>query len=200
MWKVYLSRLPSHPILKVLKVFSYLTEESSEPRGKDRISLPHLSNASVYIISNSCLDTVQLTPVANDSFCCDKCSRIDKLAILGDIFWDNRLTLIPKMIIEFLKYATTCDPHPNSKGGVFVHDPQMCREKEEMAGVKLSFILVAKNGEGSTLSSNIFVRQKPYWNMSYSAIRMKAESFTLKKFDEIFEALKYTNAIKRIET
>ncbi|KAM0329212.1 hypothetical protein ACHAQA_004512 [Verticillium albo-atrum] len=42
-------------------------------------------------------------------------------------------------IIECLKYATTGEQPPNSKGGAFVHDPKLIGEKEVMAQVKLAF-------------------------------------------------------------
>lgn len=47
-------------------------------------------------------------------------------------------------IIECLKYATTGDQPPNTRGGAFVHDPKMANEKEVKAQVKLRF--VAANG------------------------------------------------------
>jgi DNA repair protein RAD50 len=42
-------------------------------------------------------------------------------------------------IIECLKYATTGDLPPNSRGGAFIHDPQLAGEKDVMAQVKLAF-------------------------------------------------------------
>ncbi|KAJ4491459.1 hypothetical protein C8J55DRAFT_421658 [Lentinula edodes] len=48
-------------------------------------------------------------------------------------------------IIECLKYATTGDQPPNSRGGAFVHDPKMANEKEVNAQVKLRFF--AANGQ-----------------------------------------------------
>ncbi|KAI5208886.1 hypothetical protein E4T38_02669 [Aureobasidium subglaciale] len=45
-----------------------------------------------------------------------------------------------KTIIECLKYATTGDQPPNSKGGAFIHDPKLCGEKEVLAQVKISFL------------------------------------------------------------
>lgn len=42
-------------------------------------------------------------------------------------------------IIECLKYATTGDQPPNTRGGAFVHDPKMANEKEVKAQVKLRF-------------------------------------------------------------
>src|SRR6202020_622047 len=51
----------------------------------------------------------------------------------------GRGTNMHKTIIECLKYATTGDLPPNSRGGAFIHDPQLAGEKEVMAQVKLAF-------------------------------------------------------------
>lgn len=91
-------------------------------------------------------------------------SRIDKLSILGVRSFDNirsetiqfhpPLTLIVGLngsgkttIIECLKYATTGDLPPNTKGGAFVHDPKLCGEKEVLAQVKIAF----RSAEGHQL-------------------------------------------------
>lgn len=42
-------------------------------------------------------------------------------------------------IIECLKYATTGDQPPNTRGGAFIHDPKMANEREVKAQVKLRF-------------------------------------------------------------
>ncbi|ORY00835.1 hypothetical protein K493DRAFT_323586 [Basidiobolus meristosporus CBS 931.73] len=42
-------------------------------------------------------------------------------------------------IIECLKYATTGDLPPNSKGGAFIHDPKVAHEVEVRAQIKLKF-------------------------------------------------------------
>ncbi|KAK9728775.1 DNA repair protein rad50 [Basidiobolus ranarum] len=42
-------------------------------------------------------------------------------------------------IIECLKYATTGDLPPNSKGGAFIHDPKVAHETEVRAQIKLKF-------------------------------------------------------------
>lgn len=42
-------------------------------------------------------------------------------------------------IIECLKYVTTGDLPPNSKGGAFVHDPNLSRETEVKGQIKLKF-------------------------------------------------------------
>lgn len=46
---------------------------------------------------------------------------------------------LSQTIIECLKYATTGDLPPNTKGGAFVHDPAMANEREVKAEVKLRF-------------------------------------------------------------
>ncbi|GJF00265.1 DNA repair protein rad50 [Phanerochaete sordida] len=154
-------------------------------------------------------------------------------------------------IIECLKYATTGDQPPNTRGGAFVHDPKLANEKEVKAQVKLRFtaangnvieavrnlsVTVKKNGamtmktlegimntrgiEGTgkratistkcaemdieipsllgvskaVLENVIFCHQEDsYWPLS--------EASTLKKkFDDIFEATKYTKALDAIKT
>ncbi|SCV03211.1 LANO_0G02828g1_1 [Lachancea nothofagi CBS 11611] len=149
-------------------------------------------------------------------------------------------------IIECLKYATTGDLPPNSKGGAFVHDPKITGEKDVRAQVKLAFTsandvnmivtrniqllvkkttntfktlegqLVAVNkGERTTLSSRaaeldsqvplymgvpkaildyvVFCHQEDsLWPLS--------EPSTLKKrFDEIFQAMKFTKALDNLK-
>ncbi|KAJ2233419.1 DNA repair protein rad50, partial [Coemansia sp. RSA 455] len=42
-------------------------------------------------------------------------------------------------IIECLKYITTGELPPNSKGGAFIHDPKLAGETEVKAQVKLRF-------------------------------------------------------------
>lgn len=83
-------------------------------------------------------------------------SRLERLSILGvrsfdivkteSIHFHAPLTLIVGLngsgkttIIECLKYATTGDLPPNSKGGAFIHDPKLCGEKEVLAQVKVQF-------------------------------------------------------------
>ncbi|KAK0391988.1 hypothetical protein NLU13_1486 [Sarocladium strictum] len=190
-------------------------------------------------------------------------SRIDKLSIAGvrsfsphsreAIQFNTPLTLIvgyngsgKTTIIECLKYATTGELPPNSKGGAFIHDPKLCGEKEVLAQVKLQFrsindrqhvatrslqltvkkttrsqktldcsLVVVNNGERTTSSTRvaqldemiperlgvspaildavIFCHQdESLWPLSEPAALKK-------RFDEIFEALKYTKAIDNLK-
>lgn len=190
-------------------------------------------------------------------------SRIDKLSITGvrsfspssreAIQFNTPLTLIvgyngsgKTTIIECLKYATTGELPPNSKGGAFIHDPKLCGEKEVLAQVKLQFrsindrqhvatrslqltvkkttrsqktldcsLVVSNNGERTTSSTRvaqldemiperlgvspaildavIFCHQdESLWPLSEPAALKK-------RFDEIFEALKYTKAIDNLK-
>jgi DNA repair protein RAD50 len=85
-------------------------------------------------------------------------SSIDKLLIQGIrsfgagdsekavIQFGTPLTLITGQngagkttIIECLRYATTGDQPPNTKGGAFVHDPKLTGERDVRAVVKLRF-------------------------------------------------------------
>ncbi|KAF9783547.1 AAA domain-containing protein [Thelephora terrestris] len=155
-------------------------------------------------------------------------------------------------IIECLKYATTGDQPPNTRGGAFVHDPKMANEKEVKAQVKLRFntgsgkrmlavrnlsvtvkkggaltmktlesiLANANDGEKSgkrgvistkcaemdaeiphllgvskaVLENVIFCHQEDsYWPLAEpSALK--------KKFDDIFEATKYTKALDAIKS
>ncbi|KAG7088433.1 hypothetical protein E1B28_012426 [Marasmius oreades] len=61
-------------------------------------------------------------------------------------------------IIECLKYATTGDQPPNTRGGAFVHDPKMANEKEVKAQVKLRFH--AANGTRMLAVRNLSVTAK----------------------------------------
>ncbi|KAG9882517.1 hypothetical protein KCU94_g19302, partial [Aureobasidium melanogenum] len=103
-------------------------------------------------------------------------SKIDKLSILGVRSFDNGrsetiqffapLTLIvghngsgKTTIIECLKYATTGDQPPNSKGGAFIHDPKLCGEKEVLAQVKMSFLATTGAKMVSTRSLQLTVKK-----------------------------------------
>lgn len=190
-------------------------------------------------------------------------SKIDKLSILGVRSFDNTrsetiqfhtpLTLIvgyngsgKTTIIECLKYATTGDLPPNSKGGAFIHDPKLCGEKEVLAQVKLSFkstsgakmvatrslqltvkkttrqqktlegqLLMVKDGERTSISSRVaeldqimpqylgvskaILDSVIFCHQDESLWPMSEPSVLKKKFDEIFEAMKYTKAIENIK-
>ncbi|KAE8144175.1 DNA repair protein Rad50 [Aspergillus avenaceus] len=190
-------------------------------------------------------------------------TKIDKLSILGVRSFDNTrsetiqfhtpLTLIvgyngsgKTTIIECLKYATTGDLPPNSKGGAFIHDPKLCGEKEVLAQVKLSFkgtsgakmvatrslqltvkkttrqqktlegqLLMVKDGERTAISSRVaeldqimpqylgvskaILDSVIFCHQDESLWPMSEPSVLKKKFDEIFEAMKYTKAIDNIK-
>ncbi|RJE21636.1 DNA repair protein Rad50, partial [Aspergillus sclerotialis] len=149
-------------------------------------------------------------------------------------------------IIECLKYATTGDLPPNSKGGAFIHDPKLCGEKEVLAQVKLSFkgtsgakmvatrslqltvkkttrqqktlegqLLMMKDGERTAISSRVaeldqimpqylgvskaILDSVIFCHQDESLWPMSEPSVLKKKFDEIFEAMKYTKAIDNIK-
>ncbi|KAI0454846.1 AAA domain-containing protein [Xylaria acuta] len=190
-------------------------------------------------------------------------SKIDKLSIQGvrsfghlerqNIAFFTPLTLIvgyngsgKTTIIECLKYATTGELPPNSKGGAFIHDPMLCGEREVFAQVKLRYntppntsyvatrslqltvkkttrsqktlegtLYSNRDGEKMSVSSKeanlnklisdtlgvspavldavIFCHQEEsLWPMSEPAALKK-------RFDEIFEAMKYTKAIENLK-
>ncbi|KAF7314451.1 AAA-23 domain-containing protein [Mycena kentingensis (nom. inval.)] len=195
-------------------------------------------------------------------------SSLNKLAIRGiRSFDDKQISVIEffspvtvivghngsgkTTIIECLKYATTGDQPPNTRGGAFVHDPKMANEKEVKAQVKLRFnsasgtrmlavrnlsVTVKKTGltmktlesilalaDGSdkggkrnaistkcaemdqeiphllgvskaVLENVIFCHQEDsYWPLAEPSILKK-------KFDDIFEATKYTKALDSIKS
>ncbi|THU87035.1 hypothetical protein K435DRAFT_867671 [Dendrothele bispora CBS 962.96] len=74
-------------------------------------------------------------------------------------------------IIECLKYATTGDQPPNTRGGAFIHDPKMANEKEVKAQVKLRFN--AANGTRMLAVRNLSVTAK------------KATGLTMKTLESI---------------
>ncbi|OAA81232.1 Recombination/repair protein Rad50 [Akanthomyces lecanii RCEF 1005] len=190
-------------------------------------------------------------------------SRIEKLSISGvrsfspacreAIQFNTPLTLIvgyngsgKTTIIECLKYATTGELPPNSKGGAFIHDPKLCGEKEVMAQVKLQFrsindrqhvatrslqltvkkttrsqktldcsLVVVNNGERTTTStrqaqldemiperlgvSPAILDAVIFCHQDESLWPLSEPSALKKRFDEIFEALKYTKAIENLK-
>ncbi|ODN93462.1 DNA repair protein RAD50 [Cryptococcus wingfieldii CBS 7118] len=196
-------------------------------------------------------------------------ASLNKLAIRGIRSFDDKhvqviefyspLTVIvghngsgKTTIIECLKYATTGDMPPNTKGGAFVHDPKMAGEKEVKAQVRLRFWnakrermtatrnlqvttkktgaltmktlegILAKNdvGDGDGKKNTISTRcsemdeEVPYLMGVSKAIlenvifcHQEESNWPLsepaalkKKFDDIFEATKYTKALDNIKT
>src|SRR5216684_6023187 len=102
-------------------------------------------------------------------------STLDKLAIRGIRSFDDKsisiivfrspVTVIvghngsgKTTVIECLKYATTGDQPPNTRGGAFIHDPKMANEKEVKAQVKLRFH--AANGTRMLVVRNLSVTVK----------------------------------------
>ncbi|KAI9593825.1 AAA domain-containing protein [Syncephalis fuscata] len=61
-------------------------------------------------------------------------------------------------IIECLKYITTGDLPPNSKGGAFINDPKVAREAEVKAQIKLKFRNV--NGRSMVCTRSMMLTQK----------------------------------------
>ncbi|OMH79520.1 DNA repair protein RAD50 [Zancudomyces culisetae] len=121
-------------------------------------------------------------------------SAIDKIMIRGIrsfdpkeaslIEFESPLTLIvgangcgKTTIIECLKYATTGELPPNSKGAAFINDPKIVGERDVKAQVKLKF----RN-----------VREESNWPLS-EPLQLK------RKFDDIFAATRYTKAIETIK-
>lgn len=192
-------------------------------------------------------------------------SAIYKLSIQGIRSFDSNdretiefgkpLTLIVGMngsgkttIIECLKYATTGDLPPNSKGGVFIHDPKITGEKDIRAQVKLAFtsanglnMIVTRNiqllmkkttttfktlegqlvainnsGDRSTLSTRSLEldAQVPLYlgvpkaileyvifcHQEDSLWPLSEPSNLKKKFDEIFQAMKFTKALDNLKS
>ncbi|THH19195.1 hypothetical protein EW146_g1924 [Bondarzewia mesenterica] len=194
-------------------------------------------------------------------------SSVNKLAIRGIRSFDDKQVSVIEFfspvtvivghngsgkttIIECLKYATTGDQPPNTKGGAFIHDPKMANEKEVKAQVKLRFhaangtrmlavrnlsVTMKKNSattmktlesilalddenksgkrvaistkcaemdteiphllgvSKSVLESVIFCHQEDsYWPLAEPAALKK-------KFDDIFEATRYTKALDSIK-
>jgi DNA repair protein RAD50 len=190
-------------------------------------------------------------------------SKIDKLTISGVrsfgpmnrqlIQFHTPLTLIvgyngsgKTTIIECLKYATTGEQPPNSRGGAFIHDPSLCGEREVLAQVRLQFhtppdtqcsvarsiqltvkkttrtsktlestFVTKRLGERNTQSSkNVDIDSLVPRNLGVPAAILDAVIFChqdeslwpmseptalKKRFDEIFEAQKYTKAIDNLK-
>ncbi|KAI8626631.1 hypothetical protein F5Y19DRAFT_445596 [Xylariaceae sp. FL1651] len=190
-------------------------------------------------------------------------SKIDRLSITGirsfshierqSITFFTPLTLIvgyngsgKTTIIECLKYATTGDLPPNSKGGAFIHDPKLCGEREVFAQVKLRYhvppntsyvvtrslqltvkksvrsqktiegtIYINRDGDKDSASrkevelnkivpetlgvSSAILDAVIFCHQEESLWPMSEPSALKKRFDEIFEAMKYTKAIENLK-
>ncbi|KAK7520453.1 DNA repair protein Rad50 [Phyllosticta citriasiana] len=195
-------------------------------------------------------------------------SYIDKLSILGVRSFDNRvsetiqfyspLTLIvgfngsgKTTIIECLKYATIGElPTGCDRGKSFIHDPNLCGEKDVLAQVKISFkatsgakmvatrslqlsikksgknfirtvkalegqLLMIKDGERTAISSRVaelnqilpqylgisaaILEYVVFCHQDESLWPMSEPGALKKRFDEIFDALKWTKAIDNIK-
>ncbi|KAL2155200.1 hypothetical protein VTH82DRAFT_3876 [Thermothelomyces myriococcoides] len=190
-------------------------------------------------------------------------SRVEKLSILGirsfgpqhqeTIAFNSPLTLIvgyngsgKTTIIECLKYATTGELPPNSKGGAFIHDPTLAGEKDVRAQVKVSFrstvgesyvvtrnvqllvkknvrsqktlegsLLLRNNGERHVISTRVAELDKLvpeklgvspaildtviFCHQEDSLWPMSEPAALKKRFDEIFEAMKYTKVIDNLK-
>nr|WJN25013.1 DNA repair protein [Pseudozyma thailandica] len=196
-------------------------------------------------------------------------ASLDKLAIRGVRSFDDKsiniiqffqpLTVIvgyngsgKTTIIECLKYATTGDLPPNTKGGAFVHDPQMATSNEVKAQVRLRFYAAnkvrmncvrnlqvsrkkgggltmktlegllqiadddAKSGKRGTLStkcseldeeiprllgvSKSILENVIFCHQEDSNWPLAEPASLKKKFDDIFEATRYTKALDNIKT
>ncbi|GMK53777.1 hypothetical protein CspeluHIS016_0103630 [Cutaneotrichosporon spelunceum] len=195
-------------------------------------------------------------------------ASLNKLAIRGIRSFDDKhvqviefyspLTVIvghngsgKTTIIECLKYATTGDLPPNTKGGAFVHDPKMANEKEVKAQVRLRFWnvnrermtvtrslqvttkktgaltmktlegLLAKDDGGATGKRNTIstkcseldeevplllgvskaiLENVIFCHQEDSSWPLAEPAALKKKFDDIFEATKYTKALDNIKS
>ena len=120
------------------------------------------------------LFTFQVVPVPLLLSSCTM-STLDKLAIRGIRSFDDKsisviqfrspVTVIvghngsgKTTIIECLKYATTGDQPPGTRGGAFIHDPKIANEKEVKAQVKLRFR--AADGRRILATRNLSVTMK----------------------------------------
>lgn len=103
-------------------------------------------------------------------------SAVRKLA--GDLEAERLTICSQQTIIECLKYATTGELPPNTKGGAFVHDPKMAGEKEVKAQVRLRFWNVKR--ERMVVNRNLQVTVKKTGGMT-----MKTLEGMLSKVDNV---------------
>ncbi|KAK8162561.1 LOW QUALITY PROTEIN: hypothetical protein BKA80DRAFT_295449 [Phyllosticta citrichinensis] len=149
-------------------------------------------------------------------------------------------------IIECLKYATIGElPTGSNHGKSFIHDPNLCGEKDVLAQVKISFkatsgakmvatrslqlstkksgksitrsgqLLMIKDGERTAISSRVaelnqilpqylgiskaILEYVVFCHQDESLWPMSEPGALKKRFDEIFDALKWTKAIDNIK-
>ncbi|KAM7398271.1 hypothetical protein PAMA_006262 [Pampus argenteus] len=121
-------------------------------------------------------------------------SKIDKMSILGVrsfgvedkdkqiISFFNPLTVLvgpngagKTTIIECLKYATSGELPPGSKGGAFVHDPKDAHETDVRAQIRLLFTDV--NGEKVTVQRSMSCTQK-------------AKNYSFKSLEQVISRVK----------
>ncbi|XP_068457067.1 DNA repair protein RAD50 [Clinocottus analis] len=121
-------------------------------------------------------------------------SKIDKMSILGVrsfgiedkdkqvISFFSPLTVLvgpngagKTTIIECLRYATTGELPPGSKGGAFVHDPKDAHETDVRAQIRLLFTDV--NGEKVSIHRSMSCTQK-------------AKNYTFKSLDQVITRIK----------
>ncbi|KAI6250701.1 DNA repair protein RAD50 [Erysiphe necator] len=123
----------------------------------------YLMNISKAISAISSSNELALCPTGALNFeLIIKTEDISRLKIQGIRSFDNQhpeyinfyapLTLIvgqngcgKTSIIECLKYASTGQQPPNTKGGAFIHDPKLSGEKETLGHVKLEFLNASQN-------------------------------------------------------
>ncbi|XP_073336108.1 DNA repair protein RAD50 [Pagrus major] len=121
-------------------------------------------------------------------------SKISKMSILGVrsfgiedkdkqviSFFDPLTVLVgpngagKTTIIECLKYATTGELPPGSKGGAFVHDPKDAHETDVRAQIRLLFTDV--NGEKMSIQRSM-------------SCTMKAKTYTFKSLEQVITRIK----------
>lgn len=112
-------------------------------------------------------------------------ASLDKLAIRGIRSFDDKQVAVIEFfspvtvivghngsgkttIIECLKYATTGDQPPNTRGGAFLHDPKIANEKEVKAQVKLRFN--AANGQRMLVARNMSVTSTSKKTMTFKTL------------------------------